>query len=405
MLSIRRVFKVINGGTPTSDQTNWGGDILWATPVDFSLKFNPINQTRRTLTRTGASTGSAITPAGSLLLSTRAPIGYIAITTEAMAFNQGCRALAPQIPCDPRFFGYQLEAYAERLQAEGSGSTFTELSSDSLASFLVSVPPLEEQHRIADFLDVETNQIDRLTNLRRQQLHAIEERHEAEYLEVIQDLDADWVQLRRLGATAATGPFGTQFSADDYEVDGIPMINTAHIRDGKITPDPRHSVSEETANRLSRHQLKSGDIVIARKRHLGRAAAVKSSQAGWLCGTDSIALTVPRERAHPDFLEHLLRSRYVRSQLLKNSLAATIPNLNEGNLLELEVPHVTLGKQREFCTRLTRVDSILADTSTAMIRQLSLLAERRQALITAAVTGQFDVSTASGRGVTDGVSA
>lgn len=341
---------------------------------------------------------------GDLIFSWSGSLAVRTWTRGPAWLNQHLFKVTPTHGVNRSWLRWVLENSIDKFQGLMHGSAMTHLNLDMLKEVRFSLPHLAEQRLIANFLDAETNQIDRLTNLRKQQLNVIKERHEAEYLEAIQELNADWVQLRRLGATVATGPFGTQFSADDYEFDGIPMINTAHIRDGKITPDPRHSVSEETANRLSRHRLNSGDIVIARKRHLGRAAAVKSSQAGWLCGTDSIALTVPRKSAHPDFLEHLLRSRYVRSQLLKNSLAATIPNLNEGNLLELEVPHVPPGKQREFCTRLTRVDSILADTSTAMIRQVDLLAERRRALITAALTGQFDVSTASGRNVTDGVS-
>ncbi|MGW4227796.1 restriction endonuclease subunit S [Streptomyces sp. NPDC004980] len=319
--------------------------------------------------------------------------------------NQHLFKVTPSHGVDKSWLRWILEYSIEKFQGLMHGSAMTHLNLDMLKEVRFTLPQLEEQRLIANFLDAETSQIDRLTNLRRRQLNAIEELHEAKYLGIIHELDADWVQLRRLGATVATGPFGTQFSADDYEVDGIPMINTAHIQDGKITPNPHHAVSEETANRLRKHRLKPGDIVIARKRHLGRAAAVKPSQAGWLCGTDSIALTVPREIAYPEFVEHLLRSRYVRSQLLKNSLAATIPNLNEGNLLELEVPHIPLSRQREFCTRLDKVDSVLAATRTAMICQVDLLTERRQALITAAVTGQFDVSTASGRNVTDGVSA
>lgn len=161
-LPIRRVFKVVNGGTPTADEANWNGRIPWATPADFGAQFSHLSATRRSLTPVGAATGSTVAPSGSILVSTRAPIGYVALAREDMAFNQGCRALVPRIPCDPRFFGYQLEARADSIRAEGLGTTFAELSSEKLASFPVSVPPPHEQRRIADFLDAETTRIDAL---------------------------------------------------------------------------------------------------------------------------------------------------------------------------------------------------------------------------------------------------
>ncbi|MGW1755229.1 restriction endonuclease subunit S [Streptomyces mirabilis] len=399
VLPLRRLFRIVNGGTPTPDVENWGGNIPWATPADFGETFSPIRTTRRSLTRRGVDTGSTVVPKGAILLSTRAPIGYVAISEVAMAFNQGCRALVPTLDVDSRFFGYQLESAKEGLQAQGLGTTFLELSSSALAQVPVLAPSPEEQRRIADFLDAETARIDGIANLRRRQYSTLEERRESYLRRAILALEAQPTQIRRLGATVTTGPFGTQFSASDYEEGGIPMVNTAHIRNGVVTPDPRHAVSQETATRLTRHLLKVGDIIVARKRHLGRSALIKKSQDGWLCGSDSIALSTTGGMLLPEFLACMLRSNYVRMQLLRNSLAATIPNLNESNLLELQVPAASIRDQKSFVKLIDASEAKISALSSAMNRQVSLLAERRQALITAAVTGQIDVSTASGRGI------
>ena len=188
MEPVRRIFKVVNGGTPNSDETNWGGEIEWATPADFGANFSPMSSTRRTITAAGLKSGSTLVPRETILLSTRAPIGYVALTSRETAFNQGCRALLSHMKADVRFYGYQLEARHDELQALGLGTTFIELSSDSLAAFPLYTCPIERQRRIADFLDAETARIDRAGNLQKKILATLEEREQAHLDIAIDDL-------------------------------------------------------------------------------------------------------------------------------------------------------------------------------------------------------------------------
>jgi type I restriction enzyme S subunit len=154
---LRRVFRIVNGGTPTSDKQYWDGDVRWATPADIgAVDGKYLNSTQRSLTEAGVLTGSRTVPSGSIILSTRAPIGYVAQTSRLMAFNQGCRGLIPTVPADMRYFRYQLLSLREELVSRGAGSTFMELSTDALAAVPMVRPPLDEQRRIADFLDAET---------------------------------------------------------------------------------------------------------------------------------------------------------------------------------------------------------------------------------------------------------
>ncbi|MCL4293998.1 MAG: restriction endonuclease subunit S, partial [Acidimicrobiia bacterium] len=160
---LRRLFRVVNGGTPTSDEDNWGGGIQWATPVDLGrVHGGTLDGTDRTLSSIGLRTGSAAVPAGSLVISTRAPIGYVAEATTTTAFNQGCRGLVPTTSLDSRFYRYVVVAMTDQLQAAGQGSTFVELPGDALAEQRMPMPPVRLQRAIADFLDAETARIDAL---------------------------------------------------------------------------------------------------------------------------------------------------------------------------------------------------------------------------------------------------
>ena len=167
--SVRRVFRIVNGGTPASDQRNWDGEVSWATPVDLAkCDGSKISDTQRSITIAGLHSGSNSVPEGSLIVSSRAPIGYIAETTGVMAFNQGCKGLVPTRKVDIRFFRYQLSTMVEQLQSYGQGSTFSELSADYLATIPIVVPSLFQQQHIADYLDIETARIDSLITKKRQ---------------------------------------------------------------------------------------------------------------------------------------------------------------------------------------------------------------------------------------------
>jgi type I restriction enzyme S subunit len=390
---LRRVFRVVNGGTPTSEPDNWDGEVAWATPIDLGrLNGARIRETRRTLTTTGLRTGSSLVPAGSLIVSTRAPIGYVAETTTPMAFNQGCRGLVPLTELDVRFFRYQLLVCAGQLQSRGQGSTFVELSTDGLASFPLAVPPLREQRAIADYLDAETARIDEVRGRRTAMARLLEEWEQRRLC----DLLGDWrssptVTLRQVGTKLVTGPFGTQLSASEYTDGGTPVVNPTHISDGRVVPDPLVTVPHDVADRLDRHRLSPGDIVMGRKGDVGRAAVIGSSEAGWICGSDSIAVRTDHRMLLPEFLALTLSVAYYRQQLESRSTGATITNVNESILMAFQVPAVSRHDQRQIVERGAAIKARRLQGVRLFEEQARLLLERRQALITAAVTGQLAI--------------
>lgn len=318
-----------------------------------------------------------------------------------VCFQNTLLRLRPRPGTDGEFLGWWVRsAFGSGVFASiASGANIYHVSAERVRSLTAHFPPLEEQRQVASFLEEETARIDKLRTAKARHLALVSERWEATIHRGLTTEDSSPVELRRLGVRVTTGPFGTVFNASEYTDSGVPMINPLHIRDGVITPDLQHSVSHETAARLSRHQLRGGDLIVGRKGDLGRAALVQDHQDGWVCGSDCIALHPPLDRLRPAFLSYVMRSQFIRSQLLSRSLAATMPSLNEGNLLSLRLPDYSLEQQDRFVAQMDTSHAWTTRTAKVIQTQLALLAERRQALITAAVTGQIDVSTASGRGV------
>ena len=153
--SIGDIAQVVGGGTPsTKDPDNFHGDIPWLTPKDLSGPHDRyVSRGARNLSQRGLDGSSAtLLPANSVLLSTRAPIGYVALAKSPTSTNQGFRSLITNEHCDPQYLYYWLTANTDELERHASGSTFRELSGSSLKNIRVRLPPLSEQRRIADIL-------------------------------------------------------------------------------------------------------------------------------------------------------------------------------------------------------------------------------------------------------------
>ena len=212
----------------------------------------------------------------------------------------------------------------------------------------------------------------------------------------------DWIgavpehwKVGRLGdfcSSISTGPFGTALSSSEYVEDGVPVINPSHMNDGICVPDRRVAVSSETAIRLQFWTLAEGDLIVARRGELGRAAIVSSNEVGWICGTGSMRLTPIFDKAVTAYLYSVLQSEYARAWLDRESVGSTMPNLNESLIgrLPVAIPS-TVFEQVKLLTRLSELEKRIDQLVKKSQRSIDLLKERRSAFITAAVTGQIDL--------------
>lgn len=150
------IGEIIGGGTPsTSIEEYWNGEISWITPADLSNYSDKyIAQGKRNITQLGLDNSSAkLIPKGSILFSTRAPIGYVVIADRPLSTNQGFKSLSLSINISEEFVYYFLLAEKERIKLLASGTTFQELSASAFSKILIPLPPLAEQHRIVQQIE------------------------------------------------------------------------------------------------------------------------------------------------------------------------------------------------------------------------------------------------------------
>ena len=170
-----------------------------------------------------------------------------------------------------------------------------------------------------------------------------------------------------------TGPFGSQLHQSDYSEVGIPVVMPKDIIEGRIASDTVARVSSEHVERLSRHKLRSGDIVYGRRGDIGRQALIRPEQAGWMCGTGCLRLSLGDEVLDPFFLHYYLRQDDVVGWITNQAVGATMPNLNTGILRSVPVRFPPLLVQQRIAGILSAYDELI-ENSQRRIRILESMA-------------------------------
>ena len=186
--TLSEIGKIVGGATPsTKKEENYGGDIPWITPKDLSnFSGRYISRGERNITEKGLkSCSTQIMPKNSILFSSRAPIGYVAIADNDLCTNQGFKSVVPNDNINPLFVYYLLKFNKDKIEGLGSGTTFKEVSGTTMKNVIVKVPEtIEEQRRISSILDA----IDKKIELNQEINNNLEQQAQAIFLKMFPDI-------------------------------------------------------------------------------------------------------------------------------------------------------------------------------------------------------------------------
>ena len=147
-----QIGEIVGGGTPKTNKLEYweNGNIPWLTPADMKYVLGKyVSGGERNITQIGLDSSSArLMPAGTVLYSSRAPIGYIAIAKNEICTNQGFKSVVPVISDLSQYIYYCLIARTSDIISRASGTTFKEISGNEFGMTTIPLPPLEEQKRI-----------------------------------------------------------------------------------------------------------------------------------------------------------------------------------------------------------------------------------------------------------------
>ncbi len=306
-----------------------------------------------------------------------------------------------------QFFDLYLRGIYNQL---GAGVRAT-LGPRDLLDLPIVEPSLSEQTAIARYLDYVDRRVRRYIKAKRRLIEVLTEQKQAIiHQAVTRGLDPDvpmkesgvpWLgevpahwEVISVGAATdllQTGPFGSQLHSYEYVNGGIPMVNPAHMKDGRIVPDPAVSVTEEKLKELERHSVTAGDIIAARRGELGRCVLVTENEEGWLCGTGSLLIRCKTSMLIPAYFQIVFSSQGIRDALSLSSVGATMENLNAGMVARLRIqvpPHDEQQKIVELIVAERKRHKTLIDR---IHHEIDLLREYRTRLIADVVTGKVDV--------------
>jgi type I restriction enzyme, S subunit len=180
----------------------------------------------------------------------------------------------------------------------------------------------------------------------------------------------------RVDGVIQTGPFGSQLHESDYSADGKPVVMPKDIQEGRITEKSIARVSETHVARLSRHILKAGDIVYARRGDIGRRAIITERESGWLCGTGCLRISLGDTILDPKYLFYFLGDATVTAEIAGKAIGATLPNLNTTILRDVIVRFPELTVQRNIAGILSAYDDLIE----VNVRRIAILEEMARRL-------------------------
>ena len=284
---IAQIGEVVGGGTPsTSNKDYWGGNIPWIAPSDLTGYSSVyISHGESNITETGLNkSGTKLLPSNTLLFSSRAPIGYIAIAANPLCTNQGFKSIiCNEAVIDPLYLYYYIKANIDYFKLWGSGATFPEISGNAMKRIKIRiVEDLAKQKAIASIL----YDFDALIEVNNKRIKVLEQ--------IAENLYKEWfVRFRFPGHETAEFENGipkgwTLSRMEDfcYVTDGthdtpkstqrgVPLVTGKHIEDGEISFDEAYLISEADHVAIKRRSgLSTGDILFSNIGTVGKTCIV-----------------------------------------------------------------------------------------------------------------------------------
>ncbi len=351
---------VVGGATPKREIPEyWGSpDIPWVTPKDVSGLSHPVlDDAPEYISELGFKSCSAqMLPKGAILLTSRAPIGNVAIAGRAMCTNQGFKSLVPGKDVFGPYLYHCIKRYSNKLESLGNGATFKEVSKKIVEDFEIPLPPLKEQKRIAAILD----KADAIRRKRQQAIKLADDFFRSVFLDMFGDpvTNPKGFAVSKLGDNCENLFLGLT-SAVDYVDDenGYPLVRAKDINTGELCFEDVKYISAEQHKKLTKNQLtRKGDLLVSKSGTLGTCAIVRTDIE---FSTYESIFTVRPDTSKLDlhYLVHLLQNKGFKEKLVGNKVGGTVAHLNLKMFRDFKIGVPPLEKQKEFSLKIRKCEA------------------------------------------------
>ena len=345
------VCVIVGGGTPRrGNEAYFNGAIPWVKPTDITAAEDLfIEQTGETISELGLRESSArLVPAGTVLLTSRATIGYTAVASKPVATNQGLANLICSERLHPEYVAFWLRGQRDRLIQLAGGTTFKEISKSALKQIGIPLPPLDEQRRIASIL----NRAARIERLRARAADRFREFVPALFIKMFGDPvenPMEW-RIEPLGAYCILTQYGTSKKAND-RAKGVPVLRMGNVTyDGYLNcTDLKYT--ELTEADTEKYALHVGDILFNRtnSKELVGKTGIWDGRFEAVAASYFIRLKVKENALCPVYVWAFMNSSAMKRRLFRTARGAVgQANINAKELESLPLPVPPLKHQRQY---------------------------------------------------------
>jgi type I restriction enzyme S subunit len=340
LLKIKDIGRIISGSTPdTNIEAYWNGNIPWVTPREINRLDTPfLNDTERKITADGLKNCSTILlPKGSILFTSRAPIGLVAIANIDVATNQGFKSIRLFDGFYPLYVYYTLKYFSKRIDYLGTGTTFKELSKSSFEEFEIPFPEkFEDQIRIAKII----NKVDLIIQQRKKSITFLNDLLKNTFLETFGDPiwnKKGWEKkaLESIVSKECPLTYGIVQPGDEFS-NGVPVVRPVDLFKSHINRENLKLIDPKISDKFKRTILKGNEILMCVRGSTGIVALAEEELKG--CNvTRGIVPIWFNSDYNREFAFQLLGSTQINREIQKYTYGSALKQINLSDLRKLEL--------------------------------------------------------------------
>lgn len=358
MAKLGEVCTIVSGSTPKTSVTSyWDGNIKWITPAELNEDTFYIMDSVRHITEEGKEkTGLSYLPTGTVILSSRAPIGKTAIAGCKMCCNQGFKNLICSDAIYNEYLYFFLKSKTDYLNSLGRGATFKEISKSIVENIEIPLPEVNQQKEIAE----KFKKLEQLISLRKQQLAKLDELVKARFVEMFGDakLNPNNLPCCSLSEYIVFLTSGSRGWSQYFTDSGEYFITIKNVKNCKITLQDVQCVTPPDNAEAKRTRVQENDLLISITADLGRTGIVtkKIAEHGAYINQHLTCIRLKQDKLNPLYVAYYMESDAGKEQFIAKNQSAVKAGLNFNaiNSLKLMVPPLAL--QNQFAAFVGRVD-------------------------------------------------
>jgi type I restriction enzyme S subunit len=377
------IAEVVGGGTPsTAVSEYWDGNIIWLTPTEITAQDGKVvSDSIRKISALGLKgSGAQMLPKETVILTSRASVGYVALAGAELCTNQGFQSLIPKKTVLPKFLMFWIQHNRTEFESRSAGSTFKEISKSNVKGIKISVPPISEQKRIVDLISSVDSYIDAL----QRHLESAEKFRSAVLHELFTAGSDGWTETT-IGEVVNVINGGTPSTKNARYWGGeIVWITTTELTasDGQKVNTSKRTLTEEGLNSGAARLVRSGTTLVGTTATIGTCALAACS----LSFNQQISGLIPKDdKLRDEYLFYLIQ--WMRPTLEGLAAGTSFKRISTLVLKTIPLNFPPLSEQERIVEIISSIDELVNE----IVRTLEKSKNLRSGLLSKLLSGEHEI--------------